>query len=151
MLFKIAIKNLFGAKLRTGLNVFVTSISFFLVIFVSGMYDGMREYAKNNFEWDYWGLSYKENFEYLLKHEKKEKFYIWNSSKTKIFYSLFSLNYEDRSKFVVVKNKNNANYWITNYYLDKHNYDPDFYQKYKIINEVKVDEVSINSLFKKKE
>ena len=47
MLFKIAIKNLFGAKLRTGLNVFVTSISFFLVIFVSGMYDGMREYAKN--------------------------------------------------------------------------------------------------------
>ena len=47
MLFKIAIKNLFGAKLRTGLNVFVTSISFFLVIFVSGMYDGMREHAKN--------------------------------------------------------------------------------------------------------
>ena len=43
----IAIKNLFGAKLRTSLNVFVTSISFFLVIFISGMYDGMREYAKN--------------------------------------------------------------------------------------------------------
>ena len=47
MLFNIAIKNLLGAKLRTGLNVFVTSISFFLVIFMSGMYDGMREYAKN--------------------------------------------------------------------------------------------------------
>ena len=47
MLFNIAIKNLFGAKLRTSLNVFVTSISFFLVIFISGMYDGMREYAKN--------------------------------------------------------------------------------------------------------
>ena len=47
MLFNIAIKNLFGAKLRTSLNVFVTSISFFLVIFVSGMYDGMREHAKN--------------------------------------------------------------------------------------------------------
>ena len=47
MLFNIAIKNLFGAKLRTSLNVLVTSISFFLVIFISGMYDGMREYAKN--------------------------------------------------------------------------------------------------------
>ena len=47
MLFNIAIKNLLGAKLRTGLNVFVTSISFFLVIFMSGMYDGMRKYAKN--------------------------------------------------------------------------------------------------------
>jgi len=46
VLFKIAIKNLLGAKLRTWLNVFVTSISFFMIIFLSGMYDGMREHAK---------------------------------------------------------------------------------------------------------
>ena len=46
MLFKIAIKNLLGAKLRTWLNVFVTSISFFMIIFMSGLYDGMREHAK---------------------------------------------------------------------------------------------------------
>ena len=46
MLFKIAIKNLLGARLRTWLNVFVTSISFFMIIFLSGMYDGMREHAK---------------------------------------------------------------------------------------------------------
>jgi len=46
VLFKIAIKNLLGARLRTWLNVFVTSISFFMIIFLSGMYDGMREHAK---------------------------------------------------------------------------------------------------------
>ena len=46
MLFKIAIKNLLGAKLRTWLNVFVTSISFFMIIFMSSLYDGMREHAK---------------------------------------------------------------------------------------------------------
>ena len=46
MLFKIAIKNLLGAKLRTWLNVFVTAISFFMIIFMSGLYDGMREHAK---------------------------------------------------------------------------------------------------------
>ena len=46
MLFKIAIKNLIGARLRTFLNVFVTSISFFVILFISGMYDGMRQYAK---------------------------------------------------------------------------------------------------------
>ena len=46
MLYKIALKNLLGAKLRTWLNVFVTSISFFMIIFMSGMYDGMREHAK---------------------------------------------------------------------------------------------------------
>ena len=46
MLFKIAFKNLLGARLRTFLNVFVTSISFFMIIFMTGMYDGMRKHAK---------------------------------------------------------------------------------------------------------
>ena len=45
MLFKIAMKNLLGARLRTWLNVFVTAISFFMIIFISAMYDGMREHA----------------------------------------------------------------------------------------------------------
>ena len=46
MLFKIAFQNLLGARLRTFLNVFVTSISFFMIIFMTGMYDGMRQHAK---------------------------------------------------------------------------------------------------------
>ena len=46
MLLKIAIKNLLGAKLRTWLNVFVTALSFFMIILFSAMYDGMREHAK---------------------------------------------------------------------------------------------------------
>ena len=46
MLFKIAIKNLLGAKLRTWLNVFVTALSFFMIKLFSAMYDGMREHAK---------------------------------------------------------------------------------------------------------
>ena len=46
MLLKIAIKNLMGARLRSFLNIFVTSLSFFIIIFISGMYDGMRQHAK---------------------------------------------------------------------------------------------------------
>ncbi len=46
MLFKIALKNLLGARLRTFLNVLVTAFSFFLILFVSGMYNGMLEHAK---------------------------------------------------------------------------------------------------------
>ena len=38
MLFNIAIKNLVGAGIRTWLNVFVTSVSIFMIIFSSGMY-----------------------------------------------------------------------------------------------------------------
>ena len=47
MLFKIAIKNLLGAGIRTWLNVFVTSVSIFMIIFSSGMYSGMMEHAMN--------------------------------------------------------------------------------------------------------
>ncbi len=45
MLFKIAIKNLLGAKLRTWFNVFVTALSFFMIVLFSAMYDGMLEHA----------------------------------------------------------------------------------------------------------
>jgi ABC-type lipoprotein release transport system permease subunit len=46
MLFKIALKNLLGARLRTFLNVLVTAFSFFLILFVSAMYNGMLQHAK---------------------------------------------------------------------------------------------------------
>ena len=46
MLLKIALKNLLGARLRTFLNVFVTAFSFFLILFMSAMYDGMLQHAK---------------------------------------------------------------------------------------------------------
>ena len=47
MLFNIAIKNLLGAGIRTWLNVFVSSVSIFMIIFSSGMYSGMMEHAMN--------------------------------------------------------------------------------------------------------
>ena len=47
MLFNIALKNLLGARLRTLLNVFVTAFSFFIILFMLGMYDGMLQHAKN--------------------------------------------------------------------------------------------------------
>ena len=46
MLFKIALKNLLGARLRTFLNVLVTAFSFFLILFMSSMYNGMLQHAK---------------------------------------------------------------------------------------------------------
>ena len=47
MLFNIALKNLLGARFRTLLNVFVTAFSFFIILFMLGMYDGMLQHAKN--------------------------------------------------------------------------------------------------------
>ena len=44
--FKLAIKNLIGAGMRTWLNVLVTAISFILLVFLTGLYQGMDAHAK---------------------------------------------------------------------------------------------------------
>ncbi len=44
--FKLAIKNLIGAGMRTWLNVLVTAISFILLVFMTGMYQGMDAHAR---------------------------------------------------------------------------------------------------------
>ncbi len=46
LMLKLALKNLLGAGLRTWLNVFVTSLSFFAIIFMTGLYKGIIESAK---------------------------------------------------------------------------------------------------------
>lgn len=45
LILKLAYKNLIGAGLRTWLNVFITALSFFLIIFMTGMYQGMEEHS----------------------------------------------------------------------------------------------------------
>ena len=103
-----------------------------------------------NFDLDYWGLSYHQNLNYLLENENFSNAKIWNSSQTKLFYSLFSLNEKNRNKFIEVTNIKDADYWITNYYMDKTIYDEKFFLKYDLVNSIVVDGVIINSVFKKK-
>jgi len=43
VIFRLAIRNLLGAGMRTWLNVVVTSFSFTIIIFFNAMYDGMRQ------------------------------------------------------------------------------------------------------------
>ena len=109
----------------------------------------VRTNVNKIFVLDYIAASYKVNLDYLVENEKKNKYYIFNSSETKLFYPLFSLKDEIRLKFIVSK-KENAEYWITNHHFDKETYDDDFYEKYEILNEVIVDGNKINSLFKVK-
>ena len=45
---KLAFKNLFGAGLRTWLNVLVLSFAFVLIIFYNGMIDGWNRQARND-------------------------------------------------------------------------------------------------------
>ena len=108
-----------------------------------------KKIGQQNFDLDYWGLSYYQNFNYLLKYDNSQNIKLWNSSKTKIFYSLFSLSEKDRERIIEVKNAEEADYLITNYFLDETTYDKDFFLKHSIINSINVDGVAINSIYKK--
>jgi len=51
--FKLAIRNLVGAGLRTWLNVFVLSLSYVVIIYLNGMLDGWNRQAKTDMvHWD---------------------------------------------------------------------------------------------------
>jgi putative ABC transport system permease protein len=64
LLFKLAAKNLFGAGMRTWLNVIVLSFSFLIIIWHKGLLDGWDRQAKNEtISWEtgggqYWQASY---------------------------------------------------------------------------------------------
>ena len=62
---------------------------------------------------------------------------------------MFSLKNKERQKFKVI-DKSKAEYLITSYNLDDQTYDKEFFDKYEILNEVIVDGIKINSLFKLK-
>ncbi len=62
--FKLAIRNLLGAGLRTWLNVFVLSLSYVMIIYMNGMLDGWNSQAKGDMQvWEtgnsqYWHNNY---------------------------------------------------------------------------------------------
>ena len=52
--FQLAFKNLFGARLRTLLNVLVLSFSFVIIIFLNSIMDGWDQQAqKDSIEWEF--------------------------------------------------------------------------------------------------
>ena len=63
--FKIAIRNLVGAGLRTWLNVLVLSLSFVIIIWHKGMLDGWDKQARTDMiNWEYGGGQYwQENYD----------------------------------------------------------------------------------------
>ena len=105
---------------------------------------------EEKFDVDYWGLSYKQSLEKLIKFDRTNRIKIFNSSSIKMFYPLLSINEEDRSKFIIAEDLNDADYWITNYYIDKLiKKNKQELKNFKKIIDIKVDGYSINTVYKK--
>lgn len=69
---------------------------------------------KKNFELDYWGLSYREALEYILKNDKDEAIKIKVSNDAGK-HSADILRAEDRERLVYVKKPGQAKYFLSNY------------------------------------
>ena len=102
------------------------------------------------YEMDYWGLSYKQNLEFLIKYQPKGKIEIFNLSSNKLNYHYLIIPHEERKRIEIKKDIKDARYLIDNFY---YNGNPKFelnFKSYEIINEIKINDVSINTLYKLK-
>ena len=91
------------------------------------------------FENDYWGLSNKQAFQFLLKNESKKHIYVGSAGPISLENSKKILNKTDRNRFVIKPNIE-ADYIIENYrnwfgeYNKKRYKIPDNFIKYKDIS-----------------
>lgn len=103
------------------------------------------------FEMDYWGLSYKENIEFILDYQKVGKINLFNLSDNKLYYPLLAFKNNERNRIHVVESPEEADYFMTNYqyYINPERVNNFSTEKLTILNEIKVDGISINTLFRK--
>ena len=103
------------------------------------------------FEMDYYGVSNKNALEYIISRED-DKVKIYNLNTTDLYLSKKILKKEIREKINIVHNANDADY-ITNNYRDwRGEIEPTKFiipKNFKIIYKITVDDVSINTIYKK--
>ena len=104
------------------------------------------EYIRTHFELDYWGASYKQSLDYILKED--------NSSLINVFVcntngglNVNILPIENRKRINIVKTVQDAKYFITNY-----RWHPEDFTEYqnKKWHSFKVNNNTINEIFKLK-
>lgn len=70
--------------------------------------------VKQNFELDYWGLSYRKGLEYILEKDKSDTIYV-NDDLSLAKLNLNIINTSDRKRIFFTDDINVANYFIGNY------------------------------------
>ncbi|MGB2661335.1 MAG: hypothetical protein WBD04_02990 [Candidatus Omnitrophota bacterium] len=89
---------------------------------------GNMKNAKNNFDMDYWGLSYRQALEYILENDKSDPVKIcaaWAPG----YYNFFILTPEEKKRIEFVKEPEQADYFMGEYRWHKgeYPYENEFY------------------------
>tara|TARA_B100001964_G_scaffold163302_1_gene179246 strand:+ start:196 stop:534 length:339 start_codon:yes stop_codon:yes gene_type:complete len=103
----------------------------------------------NNFDKDYWGLSNKNSLEYIIKNSTNFPVKIATKSFASLEKSSLILNEKDKRKIKIIYDLDNADYIITNYIKRLRNEFIIDMNKYKKYHEILVDEIPINTIYKK--
>ena len=109
---------------------------------------------------DYWGLSFKENLNYILENDSRDKIYIKVNSGNKMILLIKSIESDKASRLVFRFEDKDPDYIVTNYYLDQllsidgskkyKKFSDDFLtNNYSIFKEIIIDGNKINTVYKK--
>ena len=114
-----------------------------------------KKNLNREFDIDYHGLSYKQNLEFIIDNDDRDKISIVNNSINKPQLFKYSLNEKDRERFTIDQNITKPDYIITNFFLDKmkkhKKISSDIIEnEYVLFNEIEVDGNVINAVYKKK-
>jgi hypothetical protein len=104
---------------------------------------GSPENIRNNFELDYWGLSYRTALQYILKADNRSSINIIVENIPGV-YNSYLLTSSEKARLNYVTSTKNADYLLTNYRWHKNDYD------YPEIYSIKVDGLKIMSIYKLK-
>lgn len=99
---------------------------------------------QKRFEMDYWGLSYKQGFEYIVANDKSDKIYIAVQNLPGVL-NFDMVPVEDRKRLVWTNNLNEANYFLTNF-----RNHPDDFDFGASIHQIKVGDEKIMEVIKLK-
>ena len=122
----------------------------------------IKEKNLRNFELDYYGVSNLDLLKNIIKIDNKDKVKIYVFSVNPYHLSLNLLNNKDKKRILFTKNIEEADYLVTNHYYQNHYFDhKDLFDKihptniekyllknYELVNEIKANGVSINSIYK---
>ncbi len=107
--------------------------------------------VEKKFEIDYWGLSNKQAFEYILENEKGKKINIGSAGPISLENSKKILTKQDRDRINITEN-NKADYIIDNYINWHGKYKKKRYEipsNFKISDEITVGKIRILTIYKK--
>ncbi len=136
------------------LSIFSVSIAFFPAIqmlilhpyqqtYFNGLVNKSEEYIRQHYEFDYWGLSFKEGMEAILKIDDRATILVYISNESGI--DNWRLVNEKDPRIKLVERLEDANYFISNYRFHPEDYAyPEVYslsrQGSKILSVFKLDD-----------